>query len=85
MALQVPQKKILWIFTQRIYPELDGSYEDNIRSRMAGVMFKPDVKADERTAVLVAFAKCSGVLNSNFAKVELQQHKERIEQLLVYG
>ncbi len=80
-VLQKDEKKILWLFTQRIYPEANSSVEDEIRQRMGELMFQPDQKGDERTTVLVAFAKCSNVLNANFAKVELQQHRNRIEEI----
>lgn len=79
--LSYEEKKILWVFTSRKYPELDCSFEDEIRSRLAKVMFSSEVKPDERTAVLVAFANCSNALNANFAKVELKQHEKRIQAI----
>jgi golgi phosphoprotein 3 len=75
------QGKVLWIFTRKIWPELDGSYEDSIRRRMSSVMFFADQKPDNRTAVLISLAKSIGVLNSNFAPVELRQHDARIKEI----
>ena len=51
--LRYDEKKILWFFTQKRYPEVDGSYEDAIRSRMAEVMFSDVENANERTLVLI--------------------------------
>ena len=79
--LEYNESKILWLFTCKRYPELDGSYEDAIRKRMADVMFFPDVKSDQRTAVLISFAKTSGALAANFASAELKQHAARIEEI----
>ena len=79
--LRYDESIVLWFFTSKRYPEVDGSYEDAIRKRMASVMFKPEVKTDERTAVLICFAKASGVLDANFAKVELTQHKKNIDEI----
>lgn len=79
--LRQEEGKILWIFTRKIWPELDGSYEDEIRKRMAEVMFRDTQELDERTVVLVALANGCGVLKANFAPVELRQHKARIKEI----
>ncbi len=79
--LSFDESKVLWLFTRRRYPELNGSYEDAIRSRMAEVMFTTDAKSDQRTSVLIAFAKSSGALSANFASVELKQHDARIKEI----
>jgi hypothetical protein len=75
------QGKFLWLFTRKIWPEIDGSYENSIRQRMAAVMFFEDVLPDDRTAVLIALAKSCHVLDANFASVELKQHTSRIKQI----
>lgn len=79
--LEETTSKILFLFTKKVYPELDGSWEDSIRNRMGEVMFHPEVKSDVRTAVLIAFAYHSQLLKQNFAPVELKQHQARIKQL----
>ena len=43
--LNYDEKKVLWLFTQKTYPELNGSYEDAIRSQMSDVMFNADFYA----------------------------------------
>jgi golgi phosphoprotein 3 len=75
------QGKVLWVFTRRIWPEIDGSYEDSVRQRMAEAMFNHKNNPDDRTAVLIACAKSTGVLGSNFASVELRQHDARIKEI----
>ena len=79
--LKQDEKKVLWLFTKRIYPELDNSYEDAIRERLSSQMFDAQATVDERTAVLITFAKCTNTLKPNFAAVQLQQHKERIASI----
>ena len=78
--VQQDEKKILWLFTQKIYPELDGAYEDQLRARMASVMFH-EGDLDVRSLVLIALAKHSNLLQQNFARVELEQHRDRVEQI----
>ena len=79
--LQQDERKALFIFTQRVYPELDGTCEDSIRRRMADVMFYPDTKADTRTSALIALSYHAGLLKANFAPDQLQQHRTRIKEL----
>lgn len=79
--LERDEKKVLWLFTRRVYPELDGSVEDAIRDRMARVMFHGEVEPDARTAVLIALASHATLLTPNFAPEELRQHKDRISQI----
>jgi Golgi phosphoprotein 3 len=79
--LRQDEKKVLWVFTQQVYPELDGTCEDAIRNRMAKVMFDEAVKPDGPTAVLIALASHGGLLKPNFRPEELRQHKDRIKQL----
>lgn len=80
-ALKQDKKKVLWLFTRHIYPELDGSWEDAVCNRMAAVMFDKNVLPDERTAVLIALANHSELLKPNFPKDKLRQHKARIKEL----
>ena len=78
--LSYDESKVLWLFTQKRYPEIDGTCENAIRSRMAEAMFSQQ-KPDTRTAVAIALAHSSGALAANFPKVELTQHKERIQEI----
>lgn len=79
--LRHDEKKVLWLFTRQVYPEVDGSYEDAIRLRMANVMFDTKGVADGPTSVLIALASHAGLMKQNFAPVELRQHADRIKQL----
>ena len=79
--LKRDERKILFLLTQKIYPELNASFEEAIRARMAEVMFNEAVKADERTAILIAIASHATLLPQNFPPVELKQHKQRIKSL----
>ena len=75
------EKTVLWIFSQQRYPELDGTYENDIRRRMADVMFNDDANPDDQTAVLIAVASHAGLLKANFSTEDLRQYKKRIQQL----
>ena len=79
--LRQDEKKVLWFFTKKVYPELDGSYEDDIRNRMSKVMFNEGAETDGPTAVLIALASHGGLLKANFPPEELRQYKDRIKKL----
>ena len=79
--LEYNESKVLWVFTQKRFPEVDGSYENTIRGKMAEIMFDPDAKSDERTAVLIALAKSTNALTANFAPVQLNKHQARIKEI----
>jgi len=80
-ALKHDEKKVLWVFTQNVYPEIDGSWEDAVRNRMAKTVFDDGVTPDSETAILIALAKHSNLLSANFSKDKLRQHKTRINDL----
>jgi hypothetical protein len=75
------EKTVLWIFSQQRYPEIDGTYETDIRRRMADAMFNEDADPDDHTAVLIAVASHAGLLKANFSSEKLRQYKKRIQQL----
>lgn len=79
--LRQDERKVLFLFTQRVYPERNGTWEDSIRQRMADVMFAPGTKADVHTGALIALAYHAGLLRANFATDELRQHDRRIKEL----
>ena len=79
--LKQDEKKVLWVFSRQVYPELDGTVEDNIRDQMARVMFDPKVIPDEPTAILIALASHADLLKANFVPEELRQHRQRVKQL----
>ena len=83
--LRHDERKVLWFFTQQVYPELNGSFEDAIRGRMGEVMFDEKVKPDGPTAVLIALASHGGLLKANFAPEELRQHKAAFQRIGVFG
>ncbi len=79
--LQREEKKFLWVFTNQVYPEVDGTFEDEILERMRKVMFDHQVKPDGRTAALIALSHHADLMRPNFAPEKLRQHKERIKEL----
>lgn len=79
--LRADQDKILWLFPRKIYPEVAPKVERNLKDRMAKLMFGQTTDHNERTTVLVALAKSTGLLSYNFDKDRLRRNKDRIEKI----
>ena len=80
--LKVEKKRTLGIFSYKVYPEAMPDVENQIRRRMAKLLFGLSIQHDIRTTLLIAFAKKSGLMKSNFNVDRLQRHQERIQKIV---
>jgi hypothetical protein len=80
--LRADEDKILLLFTQRVYPELDPRPEKKLIERLREAVFTEKEKIDPRTVVLVSLANGTGLLKANFDKKLLKGRKERIKQIV---
>lgn len=74
-------KKVLLLFKQRTYPEVDPEPEQEIKSRLEALLFEKDPVLDERTLVLASLAHSANLLKYNFDRDLLKAHKGRIESI----
>lgn len=72
---------ILWLFEGHRFPMINGNRERSIKSRMKKLMFGQSTDHNERTTVLIAICKHSGLLNSNFEKERLRRNQKRIDRV----
>ncbi len=79
--LRADQDKVLFIFTRKIYPELNPVPEKKIVDRLHAAIFSDVDQLDPRTVVLVSLANASGLLSENFGRKEIKSRKKRIEQI----
>jgi Golgi phosphoprotein 3 len=80
--LRLEEKKILLLFTQRIYPEISPEPEHKIIDRLHRAIFTDTESIDARTVVLVSLAKNANLLAFLFGKKNIQQRNNRIEQIV---
>ncbi|RUO38177.1 hypothetical protein CWE13_00560 [Aliidiomarina shirensis] len=80
--VEATEDKVLWLFTRRVYPEINPIPEKELRNRIRNAVLSSESKVDPRTTVLIALAKSAALLPQVFSKQELKQHKERIEQIV---
>lgn len=80
--LRMDEKKVLLLFSQRIYPEINPEPERIIIDRLYNAIFTDAEDIDARTVVLLSLAKSANILSFLFGKKEVKQRKMRIEQIV---
>ncbi len=78
--LRADENKIAFIFTRKVYPEIDPRPEREIVERMRAAVLSDRV--DPRTVTLIALADGLGVLGATIGKREAKDHKKRIKQII---
>ncbi|KAA3613728.1 MAG: GPP34 family phosphoprotein [Calditrichaeota bacterium] len=79
--LRMDEDQILFIFTRKIYPELNPIPEREIKERIEHAIFTETNDIDSRTVVLISLAKSTNLLHANFDKKQLKKQKKRIKQI----
>jgi hypothetical protein len=80
--LRMDEKKVLLLFTRKIYPELDPRPEREMVGRLDRAIFRETGDVAPRTVVLVSLADATGLLKVAFDKKKLKARKKRIEQIV---
>ena len=82
VSLQMDEKKVLLLFTRKIYPEIDRRPERQIISRLYEAIFTDTSDIDPRTVVLLSLARSANILPILFDRKLLKTRKARIEQVV---
>ncbi len=80
--LRAGEDQIMFIFTRKIYPELNPLPERAIKERIENAIFSDSNDIDPRTVVLISLANSAHLLHANFDKKALRQQKKRIKQII---
>ena len=67
-----------WVSRSRRYPTVDGTAEQEIQSRMIGILLSDDIPSP-RDSVIISLAHACGVFQRILEKSEYEEVKERIE------
>lgn len=78
--LRAKEEEVLWIFTRKVYPELDPGPEREIVQRLESALFE-EGEVDPRTAVLVAVAQAGGILTALYGRKRMKDRKDRLRQI----
>jgi len=80
--LRSDEDRVMFVFTRKVYPELNPRPEREIMKRLDKAIFTDTRTVQPRTAVLISLAKSADVLKVNFDRKELKRRKKRIEQVI---
>ena len=81
-VLREDEGRVLLLFTRRIYPERDPSFERRIVERLEEAVFRDANDIDARTTVLVALAHHAGLLKANLDRSRLKERRKRIDAIV---
>ena len=79
--LRADEGKLLLIFKQNIYPEIDPGPERAVIERLREAIFTDTNNISPRTAILASLANASALLHPIFGRKELKPRKRRLKQL----
>ncbi len=80
--LKATEDKVLFIFTRKIYPELDPHPEQEILKRIGSAIFGTGRDLDARTTILISLASGTGLLEANFDRKKVKAQKKRIDAII---
>ena len=80
--LRADESSVLFIFTRKVYPEINATPEQEIVERIRAAIFTDDTTLDPRTVVLVALANGAELLPKIFGRNEIRARKGRIQQIV---
>lgn len=79
--IEIEKKKVLWLFTQKVYPEVNPQPEQHLRHEMRRLVLDRPLEIDPRIALMVSLAQSARLLEQVFSKEELKASKKRIENI----
>ncbi len=80
--LRIDEDKVLWIFSRKIYPEVDPNPEREVIERLRAAIFGEGGEVDPRTVVLLSLGASADLLRLVFDKKQLKSRKARIQQVV---
>jgi|SwirhisoilCB3_FD_contig_31_2326277_length_864_multi_4_in_0_out_0_2 hypothetical protein len=78
--LRVEERKFLWVFSRRAYPQVSGREDREAKGRLMAVLFNDEVP-DPRDTLLLGLAKSTDVLAAILTEEQLDKAAPRIEEV----
>lgn len=79
--LKAEEEQILWLFTRRIYPEINPEPEQRLRHELRRLVLDKPLEIDPRIVVTLSLARAAHLLPQVFSKAELKANKEKIDAI----
>lgn len=79
--VKAEEEQILWLFTRRIYPEVNPEPEQHLRRELRRLVLDRPLEIDSRVVIVLSLARAANLLPQVFSKDELKANKQKIENL----
>jgi len=79
--LRADEDKVLFVFTRKIYPEIDPRPERELVERLRTAIFTDRTDIPPRDTIIIALAHHMRLLRQKFDKKDLKTRKARIKQI----
>lgn len=79
--LRSEERRFLWVFSRRAYPQVSGREEREAKARLMSVLFNDEVP-NPRDTLLLGLAKSTDVLSAILTSDELDKATGRIEEVV---
>ena len=78
--LRQEERRFLWVFSRRAYPQVSGREEREAKARLMAVLFKDEVP-DPRDTLLLGLANSTGALSKILTEDELAKASRRTSEV----
>lgn len=79
--LKEEERRFLWVFSRRAYPQVSGREEREAKGRIMSVLFNDEVP-DPRDTLLLGLAKTAGILSTILSDEEVEKSAERVNDVV---
>ena len=80
--LRADEDKVAFIFTRKVYPEINPGPEREIVNRVRAAILSGEERLDARTVALIALADGGGLLGEVLGRREVKARKKRIARIV---
>jgi len=79
-VLKIENKQVLWVFSKRVYPLVEDKEVKEVRARIRDLVFSDNIP-EPKDIVILSIVKHSDLLDILFTDKELDDYKQRINQI----
>jgi golgi phosphoprotein 3 len=79
--LRSEDRRFLWVFSRRAYPQNSGREEREAKARIASIVFD-DTVPDPRDTLLLSLADSAGVLDDLFSSKQMSKASKRVAEVV---
>jgi hypothetical protein len=79
-VLQSVERRLLWVFKTRVYPQTSGIEEREVKSRIMTLLNNDEIP-DTRDALLIGLLRATGIMYRLLSSTERERLRDRVDQI----